>query len=140
MSVGELRSAIKEFKKTAPKLTSKKSDLMTFASKVGLFKKSEQSSEEPEKKEIKIEKSKKSKVTEQPSEPVSEKPVKGYPFKAKAPEPLPAVLKKPTEKKKAEAPKETPKAKSGFAAFMASNKGKGLTMKEMSEMYRSQKD
>ena len=39
MSLGDLKKAIKEFKKSTPKLTSKKSELMAFANKVGLAKK-----------------------------------------------------------------------------------------------------
>jgi hypothetical protein len=39
MTLGDLRNAIKDFKKSAPRLTSKKADLHAFASKVGLIKK-----------------------------------------------------------------------------------------------------
>jgi len=138
MSLGDLKKAIKEFKKTTPKLTSKKSELMAFANKVGLAKKKIEEVKVPE-----VEKSLSKK---------SEKVV------AKVPEVLPEVLKKvvkPSKKsEKVETPAtaaykaavaavaapEAPKKKgSSFSAFMASHKGKGLSMKEMSELYKSQK-
>jgi len=138
MSLGDLKKAIKEFKKSTPKLTSKKSDLLAFATKVGLAKKKIEDVKAPE-----VEKSLSKK---------SEKVV------AKVPEVLPDVLKKlvkPSKKsEKVEAPvtaaykaavaavaaPEAPKKKgSSFSAFMAANKGKGYSMKEMSEMYKAQK-
>lgn len=123
MSLGDLKKAIKEFKKTCPKLTSKKSELMSFANKVGLAKKKIEDVKAPE-----VEKSLSKK---------SEKVV------AKVPEVLPEVLKKltkPSKKsEKVEAAPAAPKKGSSFSAFMASHKGKGLSMKEMSELYKSQK-
>ncbi len=123
MSLGDLKKAIKEFKKTCPKLTSKKSDLMAFANKVGLAKKKIEEAKAPE-----VEKN------------LSKKSEKV----AKVPEALPEVLKKvvkPSKKsEKVEAPVAAPKKKgSSFSEFMAANKGKGYSMKEMSEMYKSQK-
>jgi len=124
MSLGDLKKAIKEFKKTTPKLTSKKSELMAFANKVGLAKKKIEEAKVPE-----VEKSLSKK---------SEKVV------AKVPEVLPEVLKKvvkpskKSEKVEAAAP-AAPKKGSSFSAFMAANKGKGYSMKQMSEMYKSQK-
>ena len=116
MSLADLRSAIKTFKKDAPKLTSKKSDLMSFAQKVGIMKAKSEEKSEP-----------------------TVAPV--VPSKSKKPEPLPEVLKKKVEPKSDKKSEPTPnkKAASSFAAFMASNKGKGYTMKELAEMYRSQK-
>lgn len=118
MSLADLRSAIKTFKKDAPKLTSKKSDLMSFAQKVGIMKAKSEEKSEP-----------------------TVAPV--VPPKSKKPEPLPEVLKKKVEPKKSDKKSEplvnNKKAASSFAAFMASNKGKGYTMKELAEMYRSQK-
>lgn len=124
MSLGDLKKAIKEFKKTTPKLTSKKSELMAFANKVGLAKKKIEDVKVPE-----VEKSLSKK-----SEKVA----------VKVPEVLPEVLKKvvkPSKKsEKVEAPAAAPKKKgSSFSAFMAANKGKGFSMKEMSEMYKAQK-
>jgi hypothetical protein len=122
MSLGDLKKAIKEFKKTTPKLTSKKSELMAFANKVGLAKKKIE-----EAKVLEVEKS------------LSKKSEKV----AKVPEALPEVLKKavkPSKKsEKVEAPAPPKKKGSSFSAFMASHKGKGLSMKEMSEMYKAQK-
>jgi hypothetical protein len=126
MSLGDLKKAIKDFKKTCPKLTSKKSDLMAFATKVGLAKKKIEDVKVPE-----VEKSLSKK---------SEKVV------AKVPEVLPEVLKKvvkpskKSEKMDVPAPAAPAKKKgSSFSEFMAANKGKGYSMKQMSEMYKSQK-
>ena len=130
MSLGQLKNAIKEFKKTAPKLTSKKSDLHAFASRVGLLKK-------PEPVEA----------------PVAEKPVAKKSEKVKvASSELPEVLKKPVPKnetvivkepkasKKAVAAPEPPKKKgSPFSSFMSQFKGKGYTMSQLAQMYRDQK-
>jgi len=126
MSLGDLRNAIKEFKKSAPRLTSKKSDLHAFASKVGLIKKKE---EDPV-----------------PVAPVSEKPKKSEKVKVVASE-LPEVLKKPVPKnevvkapKKAAAAPEPPKKKgSPFSSYMASMKGKGYSMSQLAQMYKDQK-
>jgi len=138
MSLGDLKKAIKEFKKSCPKLTSKKSELMSFATKVGLAKKKIEDVKAPE-----VEKNLSKK---------SEKVV------AKVPEVLPEVLKKLTKPSKksekveaapataaykaavaAVAAPEAPKKGSSFSAFMAAHKGKGLSMKDMSELYKSQK-
>jgi hypothetical protein len=123
MSLGDLKKAIKEFKKSTPKLTSKKSDLLAFATKVGLAKKKIEEAKVPE-----VEKSLSKK-----SEKVA----------VKVPEVLPEVLKKvvkPSKKsEKVEAPAAPAKKGSSFSAFMAANKGKGFSMKEMSEMYKAQK-
>jgi hypothetical protein len=123
MSLGDLKKAIKEFKKTTPKLTSKKSELMAFANKVGLAKKKIEEAKAPE-----VEKNLSKK-----SEKVA----------VKVPEVLPDVLKKltkPSKKsEKVEAPAAPAKKGSSFSAFMAANKGKGYSMKEMSEMYKAQK-
>jgi hypothetical protein len=140
MSLGELRSAIKDFKKTAPKLTSKKADLMSFASKVGIFKKSEsESSSEDEKPSEKLVKSKKdNQDTKKKSETKSEKKSEK---KSETKSELPEVLKKPSEKKSKKAEPETPKKKgSPFSAYMASMKGKGYSMSQLAQMYKDQKD
>tara|TARA_R110000868_G_scaffold20342_1_gene86229 strand:- start:217 stop:612 length:396 start_codon:yes stop_codon:yes gene_type:complete len=123
MSLGDLKTAIKEFKKNTPKLTSKKSDLLAFAAKVGLGKK---------------------KVEEVKGLEVEKKISKKLEKVVKVPEALPEVLKKvekPSKKsEKVEKSVEAPKKKgSPFSAFMAANKGKGYSMREMSEMYKSQK-
>jgi len=123
MSLGDLKTAIKEFKKSTPKLTSKKSDLLAFAAKLGLGKK---------------------KVEEVKGLEVEKKISKKSEKVAKLPEALPEVLKKvvkPSKKsEKVEKSVEAPKKKgSPFSAFMAANKGKGYSMREMSEMYKSQK-
>jgi hypothetical protein len=124
MSLGDLKTAIKEFKKSTPKLTSKKSDLLAFAAKLGLGKK---------------------KVEEVKGLEVEKKISKKSEKVAKLPEALPEVLKKvvakPSKKsEKVEKSVEAPKKKgSPFSAFMAAHKGKGYTMKQMSEMYKEQK-
>lgn len=123
MSLGDLKTAIKEFKKSTPKLTSKKSDLLAFAAKLGLGKK---------------------KIEEVKGLEVEKKNLKKSEKVAKLPEALPEVLKKvekPSKKsEKVEKSVEAPKKKgSPFSAFMAANKGKGYSMKQMSEMYKEQK-
>ena len=123
MSLADLRSAIKMFKKDAPKLTSKKSDLMSFAQKVGIMKAKSDEKSEP--------------VAPVPA-PKSKKPVTSE---------LPEILKKKTEpkvdkksdKKSEPAPAPAKKAASSFAQFMSSNKGKGYTMKQLAEMFRAQR-
>jgi hypothetical protein len=130
ISLGDLRNAIKEFKKTAPKLTSKKSDLHAFATRVGLIKKKEESVVVP--------------VV--PVVPVSEKKVKSEKVKVVASE-LPEVLKKPVPKnemvktsKKAVVAPEPPKKKgSPFSSFMSQYKGKGYSMSQLAQMYKDQK-
>jgi hypothetical protein len=126
MSLGQLKSAIKEFKKTAPKLTSKKSDLHAFATRVGLIKKKEES-------------------VVVPVVPVSEKKVKSEKVKVVASE-LPEVLKKPVPKnemvktsKKVVAPESPKKKGSPFSSFMSQYKGKGYSMSQLAQMYKDQK-
>ena len=125
MSLGQLKSAIKEFKKTAPKLTSKKSDLHAFATKVGLIKKKDES--------VPV------------VVPVSEKKVKSEKVKVVASE-LPDVLKKPVAKNetvktsKKSVVVEPPKKKgSPFSSYMSSMKGKGYSMSQLAQMYKDQK-
>jgi hypothetical protein len=127
MSLGDLRNAIKEFKKSTPRLTSKKSDLHAFATKVGLIKKKEED--------------------RVPVAPVSEKPKKSEKVKVVASE-LPEVLKKPvpknemvkTSKTKAIVAPEPPKKKgSAFSDYMAQHKGKGYSMSQLAQMYKDQK-
>ena len=129
MSLGQLKSAIKEFKKTAPKLTSKKSDLHAFATRVGLIKKKEESVVVP--------------VV--PVVPVSEKKVKSEKVKVVASE-LPEVLKKPVPKneivktsKKAVVVEPPKKKGSPFSSYMSSMKGKGYSMSQLAQMYKDQK-
>jgi hypothetical protein len=125
MSLGDLRNAIKDFKKSAPRLTSKKSDLHAFASRVGLIKRKE---EDPA-----------------PIVPVVDKPKKSE--KVKVASELPEALKKPVPKnevikasKKVVAAPEPPKKKgSPFSSYMSSMKGKGYSMSQLAQMYRDQK-
>jgi hypothetical protein len=126
MSLGDLRNAIKEFKKSAPRLTSKKSDLHAFATKVGLIKRKE---EDP--------------VAVAPV--VSEKSKKSEKVKVVASE-LPEILKKPVSKndivkapKKAAAPEPPKKKGSPFSSFMAQHKGRGYSMSQLAQMYKDQK-
>jgi hypothetical protein len=120
MSLSDLRNAIKDFKKSAPRLTSKKSDLYAFASKAGLIKKKEE-------------------------DPVPVAPVVVEKVKAskKVASELPDILKKPVEKpvgKKAVVAPEPPKKKgSPFSAYMAQYKGKGYSMSQLAQMYKDQK-
>jgi hypothetical protein len=117
-TLGELKKLIKEHMKTAPKLSSGKQNLLLYADKVGLLKK----------KEAPVE-------VKKPELPMDLK----KPVKAKE---LPEALKKAkAEPVKAKAESEKPKkAPTGFAAFMSANKGKGLSMAQMSQMYRESKE
>jgi hypothetical protein len=131
MTLNELRVAIKGFKKDAPKLTSKKSDLMAFADRCGLFKKPVVE-EEPEMPAV-------------PAKKVKEALPENL-KKVKAVEPLPKELKAP--KRSETPPKKVSKSKAApvaakapsFAQFMSANKGKGLGMKELAAMYRESKE
>ena len=122
MSLGDLKTAIKEFKKNTPKLTSKKSDLLAFAAKVGLGKK---------------------KIEEVKGLEIEKKISKKLEKVVKVPEALPEVLKKVEKpsKKSEKVEKSVGEKKKGspFSAFMAAHKGKGYSMKQMSEMYKEQK-
>lgn len=130
MSLSDLRKAIKEFKKDAPKLTSKKSDLMSFAQKVGIMKsKAEEKSEGggvPSNHPPPTPKSKKPLSSELPEE--LKKPVK-------------SVVPKKSETVKSDKKKSEPVKKSApsFAQYMSQHKGQGYSMKELAEMFRSQK-
>jgi len=123
MSLGDLKKAIKDFKKTAPKLTSRKSDLMAFAQSAGLIKKKEVEVSEPVVEKVKA------KTVAVPQTP---KPVATTPKKVLTSE-LPKELKKPTVSEPAK------KAVSPFAAFMAANRGRGLSMAQLADAYRGQK-
>ena len=121
MTLGDLKKAVKDFKSQAPKLTSRKSDLLAFAARVGLMKKKEEV------------------VASEPIEPPVEKPKK-VKVSEKKPEVLPEVLKKVVEKKVAKSePAKSVKSKPSFAQFMSENKGKGLSMSQMAEAYKKQK-
>jgi hypothetical protein len=126
MSLGDLRNAIKDFKKSAPRLTSKKSDLHAFACKVGLIKKKD---EDPA----------------PVAEVSSEKPKKSEKVKVVSSE-LPEVLKKPmvkevvkSSKKVVAAPEPAKKKGSPFSSYMSSMKGKGYSMSQLAQMYKDQK-
>jgi len=116
MSLAELRAAVKLFRKESPKLSSKKSDLLGFAERVGITKK----------KEVAV---------EPPPPTASEKHPKVMP-KPVMPDVLPAILKKSLPPKALQPSK---KVATGFAGFMSENKGKGYSMKELAELYKSSK-
>ena len=127
MSLADLRSAIKMFKKDAPKLTSKKSDLMSFAQKVGIMKAKSEEKSEPASVPVPTPKSKKPLTAELPE--VLKKKVE--------PKVEPKVEKK-SDKKSETVPNK--KAAPSFAQFMSQNKGKGYTMKQLAEMFRAQRN
>jgi hypothetical protein len=123
LSLSELRQKIKEFKmKDTPKLSAKKSVLSEYATRVGILKAKVLASEPP-------------KMPEAPVAPVVPK--------KKVADPLPEALKAPkaeVKSKKAPAKAEPPKKKgSPFSSFMAAHKGKGYSMSELAQMYKSQK-
>jgi hypothetical protein len=115
-TLGELKKIIKEHMKTTPKLSSGKQNLLLYADKAGLLKKKE-AAPAPAKAEL-------------PS--ALKKPVK----EVKIAKELPETLKKAKEVE----PVKAKKAPTGFAAFMSANKGKGLSMSQMSQMYRESKE
>ena len=123
LSLSDLRQKIKEFKmKDTPKLSAKKSVLSEYATRVGILKPKVVSSEPPK---------------EVAAAPVVQP-------KKKVADPLPEVLKAPkapAKGKKAAAPAPEPPKKKGspFSSFMAAHKGKGFSMSELAQMYKSQK-
>jgi hypothetical protein len=139
LSAGELRAMLKEHKKSAPRLSAKKHELMSYAEKVGLLKKAEvplPPSPEPEveKKKMKISKP----TVASPVVPATA-PASG---KKKA-EPLPAELKKKPTKKSEEAkkPEEAKKeSKGGLAAytsFVKEKKAAGMSHGEAVQAWKS---
>ena len=140
LPLADLKKAIKEFKTTqTPKLSSKKSVLMEYAARVGLVKPREtvSASASVEEDEPVVVKKVAKRVT---VEAVAPRETRIEP-KKKA---LPEILKKPVAETKApkgglkEVEAEKPKG-SPFAVFMAQNKGKGLSMGQLAELYRRRK-
>lgn len=126
-TLGELKKLIKEHMKTAPKLSSGKQNLLLYADKAGLLKK----------KEAPVV------VDKKPELPTAlKKPVKDLSEAKKISKELPETLKKAKAEpvKAKEEPVKAKKAPTGFAAFMSANKGQGLSMSQMSQMYRDSKE
>jgi hypothetical protein len=130
MPLADLKKAIKEFKtKDTPKLSSKKSVLAEYASRVGILK------------------AKTASVAVGPPasgpEPLPEV-LKAKRAKA-VKEVVPVVAKAIEEKKKAKkaepapAPVASGKKTSPFALFMQAHKGKGYSMAQLAEMYKKGK-
>lgn len=117
LTLKELKAIVKEHVKSAPRMSSGKQNLLLYADKNGLLKKKE--------------------VPAVPVKAVAVKKVKNE---------LPEVLQKsekivPAKKAKVSEPVvPAKKAPTGFAAFLSANKGKGLKMAEMSQMYRESKE
>ena len=138
LSAGELRAMLKEHKKSAPRLSAKKHELMSYAEKVGLLKKAEvplPPSPEPEveKKKMKISKSTVASPVVPATAPASGK---------KKTESLPAELKKkPTKKPEAKKPEEANKeSKGGLAAytsFVKEKKAAGMSHGEAIQAWKS---
>jgi hypothetical protein len=129
MPLADLKKAIKEFKtKDTPKLSSKKSVLAEYASRVGILK---------------------AKTAPAPAPPASGPEPLPEVLKAKrakaVKEVVPVVAKALEEKKKAKkaepapAPEASGKKTSPFALFMQAHKGKGYSMAQLAEMYKSGK-
>lgn len=141
LPLADLKKAIKQFKtEQTPKLSSKKSVLMEYATRVGLVKSksiSASASVEEDEPVPSTKKIGKRVPLEAVVAPLAPRETRIEP-KKKA---LPEVLKKPVEEKPvakkavvAEKPKGSP-----FASFMAQHKGKGLSMAQLAELYRRQK-
>ena len=135
LPLADLKKAIKAFKtEQTPKLSCKKSVLAEYAVKIGILKAKADKKAEA--------------ATQVKAEPVAAPvalPATAAKKTVKLPTELPEVLKavkkvEPKAVKKPEPVAEAPKTKgSPFSAFMASNKGKGLSMSQLAELYRRQK-
>jgi hypothetical protein len=127
ITLSALKNLIKDHAKTLPKLSSGKQNLLLYAHNAGLLKKPDATPAVP--------------IAGKEKRPIGEK---------KAAEPLPQVLQKtkkevPVKKGAVPAvaaapPVKTKREASGFAAFMAQNKGQGLSMSQLSQMYRESKN
>jgi len=130
LPLAELRKKIKEFKmKDTPKLSSKKSVLAEYAIKVGILKAKAKADALPP-------------LPPSPPGGVEKAEVKAPKVSKKAvlSSELPEVLKAPAKSKKAAtAPEPAKKKGSPFSSFMAAHKGKGHSMSELAQMYKSQK-
>jgi hypothetical protein len=143
LSASELRTMLKEHKKSAPKLSAKKSELMEYAGKIGLLKKAEvplpESPKEPEP-DVPVQKKKITTTAVLPA---------GSPATTKKSDPLPKELKKPAPavSKKEEASATSKKAlsenaKGGLAAFtnfLKEKKSRGMTHSEALALWKSRK-
>lgn len=135
ITLGELKKLIKDHMKSSPKMSSGKQSLLLYADKMGLLKKKDvtpdvQSAVVPAK----------ALKGELPSN--LKKPVKELGEAKKSSKELPETLKKAKAEpvKAKEEPVKAKKAPTGFAAFMSANKGQGLSMSQMSQMYRDSKE
>ena len=134
-SASELRAMLKEHKASMPRLSAKKSQLMEYAGKIGLFKAAAAPPSPPPEAVPEAQK-KKSK----PALPAVEVSV---------PKGLPAVLKKPEAKKSevkaAPAPAKksfSESAKGGlmaYTSFLAEGKARGMSHKEAVAAWKSRK-
>jgi hypothetical protein len=133
LSAGELRAMLKEHKKSAPRLSAKKHELMSYAEKVGLLKKAEvplPPSPEPEveKKKMKISKPTVASPVVPATVPASGK---------KKTEPLPAELKKKPTKKSEEANKESKGGLAAYTSFVKEKKAAGMSHGEAVQAWKS---
>lgn len=139
LPLADLKKAIKQFKtEQTPKLSSKKSVLMEYATRVGLVRgkapsiSSSASVEE-------VEEPRKRVPVEAQVAPIQPRPAQ----KKALPEALKKLVEKPIEKPIQKKGLKTPEPEkprgSPFASFMADNKGKGLSMSQLAELYRRQK-
>lgn len=119
-SASELRTMLKEHKKSMPRLSAKKHELMEYAGKIGLLK---------------------------TPEPVPAPEVvlkkKSGPTTAAAPasSELPKELKKPEAKPAKQTKSDVPEAKglAAYASFVAEKKARGMSHKEAMEAWKARK-
>lgn len=121
-SASELRAMLKEHKKSMPRLSAKKHELVEYAGKIGLLK----AAAEP-----------------LPPSPPPEPPVQKKKSGAAVPasSELPKELKKP-EPKVSKQTKKTEPVKGGLAAyasFVAEKKSRGMSHKEAMEAWKARK-
>lgn len=138
LSASELRTMLKDHKKSMPRLSSKKPELMEYATRVGLLRAAEKPLP--------------------PSPPAEAAPVeKKKPTTAAAPvstaskkAALPEELKKPADKKVAKKAEPPAPAKKGFSegaknalaaysSFIAEKKARGMSHKEAQEAWKGRR-
>ena len=139
LSASELRTMLKDHKKSMPRLSSKKPELMEYATRVGLLKAAEKPlPPSPPTEAASVEK-KKPTTAAAPASTASKKTA------------LPEELKKPADKKVADKKAEPPApSKKGFSegaknalaaysSFIAEKKARGMSHKEAQEAWKGRR-
>jgi hypothetical protein len=137
-SASELRAMLKQHKATMPRLSSKKGELMEYATKIGLFKAAEPVAAPVEAAPVAVQKKKPSTTVVAPAAPAAKSE-------------LPKELKKPVKVAEPKTPKPQPeKPKRGFSdgaknalvaytSFLADKKARGMSHKEAQAAWKNRK-